>query len=116
IRAFREMNSLHNFHFFKNMEPDDFLRLLINSKGLIGNSSVGIRECAFLGVPVVNIGSRQNSRDRGHNVIDVNYDSNEILTAIQKHDANGATEKSNIYGGGNAGGEIANLLASLDLK
>ncbi|WP_111322565.1 UDP-N-acetylglucosamine 2-epimerase [Algoriphagus chordae] len=116
IRAFREMNSLHNFHFFKNMEPDDFLRLLINSKGLIGNSSVGIRECAFLGVPVVNIGSRQNSRDRGHNVIDVSYDSNEILAAIKKHDAKGTTETSNIYGGGSAGETIADLLASVALK
>jgi UDP-hydrolysing UDP-N-acetyl-D-glucosamine 2-epimerase len=115
IRAFREMNSLHNFHFFKNMEPDDFLRLLINSKGLIGNSSVGIRECAFLGVPVVNIGSRQNMRDRGHNVIDVSYDSDDILSAIRKHDQNGPSEKSTIYGGGNAGSEIAHLLSSLEL-
>lgn len=116
IRAFREMNSLHNFHFFKNMEPDDFLRLLINSKGLIGNSSVGIRECAFLGIPVVNVGSRQNSRDRGDNVIDVNYDSNEILKAIQDHDINGKTKTSDIYGGGDAGEKIADLLTAVPLK
>lgn len=116
IRAFRENNSLHNFHFFKNMEPNDFLRLLINSKGLIGNSSVGIRECAFLGIPVVNIGSRQHSRDRGHNVIDVTYDRAQILEAIQTHDKNGKTETSAVYGGGDAGEKIADLLAAVELK
>jgi hypothetical protein len=60
-----------NIHFFKNMAPTDFLRLLYNSKCIVGNSSVGIRECSFLGVPAVNIGSRQAGRDRGSNVIDV---------------------------------------------
>ena len=42
---------------------DDFLKLLVNSKCLIGNSSVGIKS-VFLGVPVVNIGTRQNKRKR----------------------------------------------------
>src|SRR5262249_19990863 len=59
IRSFRENERPGNIHFFKNMYPSDFLRLLYNSRGLIGNSSVGIRECSFLGVPVVNVGSRQ---------------------------------------------------------
>jgi UDP-hydrolysing UDP-N-acetyl-D-glucosamine 2-epimerase len=63
IRSFREHNETSQFHFFKNMAPHDFLRLLINSKCLMGNSSVGIRECAFLGVPVVNIGSRARTNE-----------------------------------------------------
>jgi len=116
IRAFREMNNLDNFHFFKNFEPDDFLRLLINSKGLIGNSSVGIRECAFLGVPVVNIGTRQQSRERGFNVLDVSYEKEEILKAILFHDLHGKTKSSHTYGGGDAGSQIASLLASEDLR
>ncbi len=52
IRAFRELHAPRNIHFFKNMQPTDFLRLLYNSRCLVGNSSVGIRECSFLGVPV----------------------------------------------------------------
>ncbi|TDQ19625.1 UDP-hydrolysing UDP-N-acetyl-D-glucosamine 2-epimerase [Algoriphagus boseongensis] len=116
IRAFREKFKLENFHFFKNMEPNDFLRLLINSNGLVGNSSVGIRECAYLGVPVVNIGSRQNSRDRGNNVIDVGYDRNQILSAIITHQMEPKPNSSHVYGGGNAGQQIADLLASLPLK
>lgn len=116
IRAFREKNKLEHVHFFKNMKGDDFLKLLNNSKCLIGNSSVGIRECAYLGVPVVNIGSRQNKRDRGFNVIDVNYNKEAIKEAIQQHLDKGKSQISEIYGGGNAGKNIANLLEKLPLK
>lgn len=116
IRAFRENEKLDNVHFFKNMEPDDFLCLLINSKGLIGNSSVGIRECAYLGVPVVNIGTRQNRRDRGKNVIDVGYHEEEIITAINTSLHSERPQKSNTYGGGNAGEKIAKLLHEVPLK
>ena len=115
IRSYREKHRLDHIHFFKNMEGEDFLRLLINSKCLIGNSSVGIRECAYLGVPVVNIGSRQNRRDRGNNVIDVNYSKDEILQAIHAHLSNEIILSSDIYGGGNSGTEIAKLLADLPL-
>lgn len=115
IRAFREKFELKNFHFFKNMEPNDFLRLLLNSKGLIGNSSVGIRECAYLGVPVVNIGSRQNARDRGNNVLDVDYDRTAILEAIRQHESNPRPAPSHVYGGGDAGEKIADLLATQPL-
>lgn len=116
IRSFREKNKLENIHFFKNMEGKDFLKLLNNSKGLIGNSSVGIRECAYLGVPAVNIGSRQNRRDRGYNVIDVEYDSNQIKNAIQTHLSNGKSKLSDVYGGGDAGKQIADLLEKLPLQ
>ena len=116
IRSFREKNTLQNVHFFKNMEGDDFLVLLNNAKALIGNSSVGIRECAFLGVPVVNIGSRQNQRDRGNNVIDVDYSKDEIINAITTIISQGKTASSHIYGGGNAGETIAQLLAKLPLQ
>lgn len=116
IRSFREKNKLENVHFFKNMEGDDFLILLNNALGLIGNSSVGIRECAFLGVPVINIGSRQNKRDRGTNVIDVDYDKQQIINAVQSIISNAKPNKSTVYGGGNAGKEIADLLSNVPLQ
>ncbi len=115
IRAFRENNKIENIHFFKNMEGTDFLKLLNNTKILIGNSSVGIRECAYLGVPVVNIGSRQNKRDRGNNVIDVDYDAEKITEAINQHLSNGKSVPSDVYGGGNAGKQIADLLDKVPL-
>jgi len=116
IRAFREKNRLPHMHFFKNMEPHDFLKLLYNSKCLIGNSSVGIRECAFMGVPVVNIGTRQDGRDRGNNVIDVDYSHEEIAAAVQQCIQNPAPEPSGIYGRGNAGITVAGILEKIPLR
>ena len=115
IRTFRELQNPKNIHFFKNMEPNDFLKLLVNSKCLIGNSSVGIRECAFLGVPVVNIGTRQNRRQRGANVVDVMYKKDEIKAAIQDSIQIKNSGSETIYGNGNAGKKIADVLASIPM-
>jgi UDP-hydrolysing UDP-N-acetyl-D-glucosamine 2-epimerase len=116
IRSYREKHHPKYIHFFKNMEPFDFLKLLVNSKCLVGNSSVGIRECSFLGVPVVNIGTRQNRRLRGKNVIDVAYDEAEIKKAIQSQLNQPKNQRSEIYGVGNSGARIAEILATIDLR
>ncbi|MDO9373807.1 MAG: UDP-N-acetylglucosamine 2-epimerase, partial [Ferruginibacter sp.] len=111
IRVFREQNDCSNLHFFKNMEPDHFLKLLNGSQCLVGNSSVGIRECAYLGVPVVNIGSRQAGRERGQNVIDTGYSTQEVTLAINQQIKHGHYKPDKIYGDATAGIQIANILA-----
>jgi UDP-hydrolysing UDP-N-acetyl-D-glucosamine 2-epimerase len=116
LRTFREQEKPNNFHFFKNMAPDDFLRLLYNSSCLVGNSSVGIRECSFLGIPAVNIGSRQQGRDRGANLVDVDYDRRQIVRGIERHLSNGRYPQDTLYGDGRAGGRIASLLSSSPLR
>lgn len=115
IRAFRERHESENYHFFKNMSPTDFLTLLYHSRCLIGNSSVGIRECAYLGVPVVNIGSRQSGRQRGRNVVDVDYDHIAIRKAVRTQIEAGRFESDPIYGDGTAGSRIADVLSSCRL-
>jgi len=113
IRSFREKFQPERFHFFKNMAPMDFLKLLKNSRCLVGNSSVGIRECAYLGIPVVNIGTRQSGRDRGANVLDVPYHREAIQTAIRQHlDRAQPLPNDPIYGDGSAGARIAEILAT----
>lgn len=116
IRSFREAVKPKNMHFFKNMSPTDFLRLLYNSKCLIGNSSVGIRECSFLGVPVVNIGSRQTGRERGKNVIDVEHNFEDIQSAVRRQVEHGRYESDKLYGDGKAGERISQLLAKAPLE
>ena len=116
IRSFREIMKPKNIHFFKNMESKDFLRLLTNSKCLVGNSSVGIRECSYLGVPTVNIGTRQNRRQRGSNVIDVSYNKQEIKDAILERISSRKIYKETIYGNGNSGKKIAKILANTNLS
>jgi len=115
IRSFRENYKPQNIHFFKNMEPNDFLKLLVNSKCLIGNSSVGIRECSYLGVPVVNIGTRQNKRERASNVIDTVYNKNEIIKCIEDRISTTKIVSENMYGDGKSGQRIADILAETTL-
>ena len=116
IRVLRESDLKSAIHFFRNMAPEDFLRLIYNSRCVVGNSSVGIRECSFLGVPVVNVGSRQVGRERGPNVADVEYDREEIITAIRRQVAHGRYSQDFLYGDGKAGERIADLLATADLS
>lgn len=116
IRSFRETEAPHNIHFFKNMAPVDFLKVLYHSRCLMGNSSVGIRECSFLGVPVVNIGTRQTGRDRGVNVVDVGYDRREICRAVERQLSNGRFTSDSLYGDGRAGPRIAARLVDVHLR
>ncbi len=116
IRIFREFEPGSNIHFFKNMWPEDFLSLVYNSKCIVGNSSMAIRECAYLGVPAVNIGIRQTGRERVNNVIDVDYDRCAIKDAICHHLANGRYPSNPIYGDGKAGQRIADLLSQAQLN
>lgn len=116
IRSYREKFNPQHVHFFKNMEPNDFLRLIYNSRCLIGNSSVGIRESSFLGIPVVNIGTRQNKRDRGRNVVDVDYQKDDIKSAIIHLIGKKERTRDLIYGDGKAGEKIAEVLSTVKLR
>jgi UDP-hydrolysing UDP-N-acetyl-D-glucosamine 2-epimerase len=116
IRAFREFDDKAKIHFFKNMEPQHFLMLLNNAQCLIGNSSVGIRECSYMGVPVVNIGTRQAGRERGKNVMNCDYSYEKIKSSIQNQIDAGKYSPDFIYGNGDSGKNIANLLAKVVLQ
>ena len=115
IRVFRERENPENLHLFRNMFPEDFLRLLANSTAIVGNSSVAIRECSFLGVPAVNVGSRQQGRERGANVIDVDHDRLAIAGAVREHIRRGRAPADHLYGDGRAGARIADCLATAPL-
>jgi len=115
IRVFREREKPDHLHLFRNMFPEDFLRLLVNSTGIVGNSSVAIRECSFLGVPAVNVGTRQQGRERGANVIDVEHDRDAIADAIRAHGKRGRPKTDHLYGDGDAGRRIAECLATAAL-
>ena len=112
IRAFRENNQTNHIHFVKNLPPENFIQLLNRSQCIVGNSSVGIRESTFIGAPSVNIGSRQNGRDRGENVIDVAYNSEEIKNALLAQIKHGKYPSNPLYGNGQAGIRIAEAIAN----
>lgn len=116
LRVFRERHDPNYMHFFKNFPAEDYARLLKNTACIVGNSSSGIREGAFLGTPCVNIGSRQRGRERGKNVIDVGYDADDIRSAIDRQIAHGPYEGSPLFGDGKAGARIASILAEAPLS
>lgn len=117
IRTFREKNKPDDWlHLFKNLPLEIFIKLMDMCACMIGNSSSAIREGAIIGVPAVNIGTRQQGRERGRNVIDVGYNREEILEAIKKQLVHGKYEPDYIYGDGQAGKRIAKILSEIDLQ
>ena len=116
LRMFREKEHPANIHFYRNFSPEDYVRLISNCDCLIGNSSSAIREGAFLGVPAVNVGTRQGGREHAENVINVGYDATEIATAIRRQLAHGKYPHSPMFGDGTAGKQMADILAKAEFK
>ena len=112
IRKFRERQPDAPFHYVKNLPPEIYLPLMAKTRCLIGNSSSGIREGAFIGTPAVNVGTRQTSRQRGRNVVDTGYDRGAITNALFDRIRRGRLPSEPIYGDGAAGPRIAHLLAT----
>lgn len=115
IRVFREKFDPRNIRFVKYLPAEKFIALLNGSACLVGNSSAGIKECSYLGVPTVNIGTRQAGRLRGPNVRDVSYDRTAIAAAIVKQLEHGKYEPSHIYYQPGATKRLAEILATIDL-
>jgi UDP-hydrolysing UDP-N-acetyl-D-glucosamine 2-epimerase len=116
IRKWRERRLDRDMHFFKNLPVDVYVKLMKRTACLVGNSSSGIREGAFIGTPVVNIGSREAGRERGRNVLDVSHDRRAIADAIRRQIDHGAYPMEPIYGDGKAGDRIAGILASCQVS
>jgi GDP/UDP-N,N'-diacetylbacillosamine 2-epimerase (hydrolysing) len=99
---------------FKNISREIYLFLLKNSSFIIGNSSSGILEAPTYRVPAVNIGTRQRDRVQGKNVINCEFNKNEIKKSIKKALSNNFKKKlktcSNPYGKGNSSIKIIDIL------
>lgn len=93
----------------RNLPPREFLAGLSFAACIVGNSSVGIRECSFLGIPAVNVGTRQQGRERGANVVDVPHDPAAIRAAVLEVSGR-RFSSSTLYGDGRAGERIADVL------
>lgn len=68
----------------KNEEPYDFLKKLSLCNVIVGNSSCGLREAGYIGVPSVNVGDRQGPRERPWNVVDSKPEFSELSNKIEK--------------------------------
>jgi UDP-hydrolysing UDP-N-acetyl-D-glucosamine 2-epimerase len=113
LRQFRETGSDSGFHFFRNLPPEVFARLMANCACMVGNSSAALREGAFLGTPSVSVGSRQRDRECGRNVAWVGHGRDEIADAIRDQIRHGPYERDLLFGDGTAGVRIAEALATV---
>ena len=110
IRIFINRKKNYKVGAFINFSPEDYIKLIYNSKSLVGNSSSGIRESSYMGIPVVNIGSRQENRERGKNVEDVKNKKLDIFKAINKQTFKRKFKKNYLYGDGKSGKRILDIL------
>lgn len=100
----------------ENEAPLSFLERLAGSTFIIGNSSCGIRECSFLGVPAINIGDRQSIRERSWNVVDVGFDEEALKSAMETQKHVYKYKRSKLYGDGHASENIVKHLEHLDFS
>jgi UDP-hydrolysing UDP-N-acetyl-D-glucosamine 2-epimerase len=107
-------------HIFVNLEAVTYWSLLGQVDAVIGNSSSGIMEAASFALPVVNIGMRQQGRERSRNILDVPADSARITDALNHALVPAFRKKlqgmTNPYGNGTAATTIANVLSTAPLE
>jgi UDP-hydrolysing UDP-N-acetyl-D-glucosamine 2-epimerase len=115
LRMYREEKSPDWLHMYRNFSAEDYARLINSAQCLVGNSSSALREGAYLGVPAVNIGNRQQGREHGANVVHIANDADAIAAAITSQIAKGRHPSSELFGDGTAGGKIADILANAEI-
>ena len=111
-----EHDDAYQIRFIRYLKPEHFANVLNQAQAVIGNSSVGIKESGWLGVPAVNVGTRQHGRLMGKNVMNVLFDERKIVQAIRKQVRHGKYERSFLYGNGETAKKIMAILKKVEIK
>lgn len=118
VRALEDHRSEPLVRLRRNVAREEFLQLMRDAVALVGNSSSGIIEAAAFGTYVVDVGPRQQGRERSENVVSVPYRAEAIAGALGKIWNGGQPRRwagANVYGGGGAGRKIARVLSNFRL-
>ena len=102
IEAFQKLKDNPKFRIFPSIRFEYFLVLLKNAKFIIGNSSAGIREAPYYGIPIINIGTRQQNRAFNADIINVDYSEESILKALISIDSHKIQNSNSDFGKGNS--------------
>jgi UDP-N-acetylglucosamine 2-epimerase (hydrolysing) len=111
INQYKKLKKNKRLKFFKTMRLTYFLTLLKNTSYIIGNSSAGIREAPFYGVPTINIGTRQNNRFRYRSVINIRFNKNLILKTMKSLKNKKKLKKINHFGKGKSSLEFNKIIS-----
>ncbi|TYC17006.1 UDP-N-acetylglucosamine 2-epimerase (hydrolyzing) [Bizionia gelidisalsuginis] len=101
LEAYKALESHSRFKVFPSIRFEYFLTLLKSAQFIIGNSSAGVREAPYYGIPTINIGSRQANRVVLDSIINTNYETSEISAGIKQLPSL-KIEKTEVFGTGNS--------------
>lgn len=112
IDAYQKIKDNPRFRIFPSLRFEYFLVLLKNAKFIIGNSSAGIREAPYYGIPIINIGTRQQNRTLNADIINVGYEKESILQGLESISDHQINSIENSFGKGNSADLFLNSLLS----
>jgi UDP-hydrolysing UDP-N-acetyl-D-glucosamine 2-epimerase len=117
IRHFREHHeaAAEHMRFITNLPVDEFVALLKQTACVVGNSSAGIKECSYLGTPVVDVGARQQGRLHAENVVHAACERGAILEAVRRQVAHGPYAPSYVYYRDAASQSMVHILSTVAL-
>ena len=104
FEAYKRLENHPRFRIFPSLRFEYFLTLLKSAHFIIGNSSAGIREAPYYGLPIINIGTRQQNRSVHADIVNVDYTLDSISAALKKIDTVTTQPIANHYGSGNSAG------------
>jgi UDP-hydrolysing UDP-N-acetyl-D-glucosamine 2-epimerase len=102
LEEYERLKGNERFRIFPSLRFEFFLTLLKNSQFIIGNSSAGIREAPYYGIPIINIGTRQQNRAVHADIININYSENDIKGALSIIDSHKIQNIEDDFGEGNS--------------
>ncbi|WP_276203393.1 UDP-N-acetylglucosamine 2-epimerase [Flavobacterium sp. KMS] len=102
LEEYERLKGNERFRIFPSLRFEYFLALLKNSQFIIGNSSAGIREAPYYGIPIINIGTRQQNRAVHADIINIDYSENEIKEALSIIDSHKIQNIEDDFGQGNS--------------
>jgi len=111
LKEYARFKKKKNFKVFPSIRFEFFLTFLKNSKFIIGNSSAGVREAEIYGVPTINIGSRQNSRVKNGDIINIDNNKKDILGAINNIE-NVKIKPVGYFGSGNSSQKFYEIITN----
>jgi len=115
IKGYKKLSSNSRFKIFPSLRFEYFLTLLKNAQFVIGNSSAGVREAPYYGIPVINIGTRQQNRVFNTDILNVDYSENGITKALAKIKNHKVHNQQTHFGTGNSAQLFLNSLINTNI-
>lgn len=115
LKEYEKLKDNKRFRIFPSIRFEYFLTLLKNAQFIIGNSSAGVREAPYYGIPVINIGTRQQNRSVNADIINVDYQSETISEALSTIKSHTTTLQNTDFGDGKSTALFLNSIKSNDI-